>query len=70
MPLDLDHLSRLGASVRLQELEAELKAIRRFLGKAAQPPADRPKRTMSAAARKRISRAQKARWAKLKAKKG
>jgi hypothetical protein len=71
MPIDVDHLARLGASVRLRELEAEITTIRRFLGKAATPPTSvRPKRTMSASARKRISRAQKARWAKLRAKKG
>jgi hypothetical protein len=69
-----------GARVRLQELRDEMSKILVAFpqlgmeaGVAAVPPkggiegtARRPRRRMSAAARKRISEAQKARWAELK----
>jgi len=71
--LDLRSLARLGAAARIKELEAEIASIR----KAFPDPASRisiheiarKRRRMSAAARAKISAAQKARWAKQKANK-
>jgi hypothetical protein len=67
-------LARIGAIARIKELQAEIASIRMaFPG----PPVpgiliheNVRKRRVSAAARAKMSAAQKARWAKLKAKKG
>jgi hypothetical protein len=76
-------LAKIGAAHRLQELKSEIaQLVKAFphlrYGSAVSPampdtveePTARRRRTMSAAARKKISEAQKARWAKQKAKKG
>jgi hypothetical protein len=69
----LHSLARLGAATRIKELEAEIAALRKAFPDPAsrilihQPPLKR--RKMSAAARKKISEAQKRRWAAQKAKK-
>lgn len=75
---DILELARLGAAARIKEHEAEIAKLRRIL--IHQPSARastqikssgssqrRKRRKLSAAARKRISEAQKARWAKQKA---
>jgi hypothetical protein len=73
---DVHSLARLGAAARIKELEDEIAAIRKVLpGRAPrilihQPSVKRRRRKMSAAARKKISEAQKKRWAKQKAEKG
>jgi hypothetical protein len=73
---DLHSLARLGASARIQELRAEIAALHKAFPQSSprilihQPSLKRRKRRkMSAAARARISAAQKARWARQKAKK-
>ena len=72
----LDQLARIGAQARLQELQAEVAALKGILGGSAAPSAA-PKRQsgrrrrrgqLSAAGRAAISRAQIARWAKTKGK--
>lgn len=79
--MEMRELARIGAEVRIKELEAEIAAIRRAFPAAAptrgrparngnggndsaEPDAPKRRRKMSAAARKAISAAQKARWAK------
>src|SRR3954454_23540958 len=79
--MDMRVLARLGAEVRIQELEAEIGAIRRGFpapdrsprrtttnghgGDLVAPaPGVKRRRKMSAAARKAISDAPKARWAR------
>ena len=86
MPKHSSHileLAKRGAEHRYQELKAELKALEKLFshlhyGSAVSPALPgaageatvRPRRRMSAAARKKISEAQKKRWAaKRKAKK-
>jgi len=73
----LDQLAQLGARARLQELQAEAAALKRLLGGpgARQPAATaadaaprRRRGKISAAGRAAISRAQKARWARMKGK--
>ena len=69
--MDLRELARYGAAARITELQGEIDAIRREFpdavsspnGAARQQRGPRKRRKMSAAARKRISEAQKARWA-------
>ena len=79
----LREFARVGAQARLQEIQAEVAAIRREFpelrtasAKAASPaaasaeaPAAAPKkrRTMSKAARAKIAAAQRARWARVRA---
>jgi hypothetical protein len=75
-------LARKGATHRLQELKAEIAQLVKVFphlryGSAVSPAmpdaVEEPKtgrRRMSAAARKKISESQKARWAKLKGKRG
>ena len=82
---ELRELARIGAEVRIKELEEQLASLRRIAGltvrmsdkpgagtaptlASSSSPAPR-RRKMSAAARKRISEAQKKRWAKRRAKK-
>jgi hypothetical protein len=74
-------LARKGAEHRLRELKAEIASLKKVFphlrfGSAASPAMPDPmeegkvrrqRRTMSAAARKKISEAQKRRWAKQKA---
>jgi hypothetical protein len=80
--LDLHSLARLGAYQRYQELKAEIASllksfpdleskVERFVKKYGTRvlPRARKRRKMSAAARAKISAAQKARWAKQKANK-
>ena len=70
--VDLHSLARLGAAVRIKELQAEIASIRKAVpdsGSKREIPIPRKRRKMSAAARAKISAAQKARWAKQKAKK-
>ena len=75
-------LAKQGATHRLQELKAEIarlvkvfphlrygSAVSPAMPDAVEEPKTRRRRTMSAAARKKISEAQKARWAKQKANK-
>jgi hypothetical protein len=73
---ELLRLARVGAAARLQELRAEMVAIvrqfpalRRGSVASQRDGSKRPRRRrrMSAEARRRISEAQKARWAKQKA---
>jgi len=72
-------LAKKGATLRLQELKAEIaqlmkafphlrygSAVSPAMPDAVEEPKTRRSRTMSAAARKKISEAQKARWAKQK----
>jgi hypothetical protein len=72
-------LAKKGATHRLQELKAEMaqllkvfphlrygSAVSPAMPDAVEEPKTRRRRTMSAAARKKISEAQKARWAKQK----
>lgn len=69
----LQQLARLGAPARIQELEAEIAAIRQAFPQAGgdgghvpipfKRARGRKRRKMSAAARKKISDAQKKRWA-------
>jgi hypothetical protein len=76
-------LAQQGARHRLQELKAEIaqlvkvfphlrygSAVSPGMPDAVEEPKTRRRRRMSAAARKKISEAQKARWAKQKGKKG
>jgi hypothetical protein len=76
-------LARKGATHRLQELKAEIaqlvkvfphlrygSAVSPAMPDAVEEPKTGRRRTMSAAARKKISESQKARWAKLKGKRG
>jgi hypothetical protein len=76
-------LARTGATHRLRELTAEIaqlvkvfphlrygSAVSPAMPDAVEEPKTPRRRTMSAAARKKISEAQKARWAKQKLKKG
>jgi len=78
----IHELARIGTAARIAQLRAEIAELERAFpgargrggrpaaaaeGDAAQP-AKRKRRKMSAAARKRISDAQKKRWAKYKAK--
>ena len=71
----LHDLARHGAKARIAELESELAAIRKAFPDAGGGKRDRKRgrprgkkrRKMSPAARKKISDAQKARWAKQKA---
>jgi hypothetical protein len=71
----LHSLARLGAATRIKELEAEIAALRKAFPDPAsrilihQSSLKRKRRKMSAAARKKISEAQKRRWAAQKAKK-
>ena len=81
--LDLHSLARLGAAARIKELTAEIASLKKAFphlsfGSAVSPAMPdameerkvrRRRRKMSAAARAKISAAQKARWAKQKAKK-
>jgi hypothetical protein len=81
--LDLHSLARLGAAARIKELTAEIASLKKAFphlsfGSAVSPAMPdameertvrRRRRKMSAAARAKISAAQKARWAKVKAKK-
>ena|SRR5579862_3917196 len=70
----LDQLAQLGARARLEQLQAEVAALKRLLGSgstsAASSETHAPRRrrrgTISAAGRAAISAAQKARWAKIK----
>ena len=62
-----------GLELRKKQVEEKLAAVKSMLGSPVKAPAagraaPKPKRTLSAAARKRISKAQKRRWAALKAK--
>jgi hypothetical protein len=62
-----------GLEHQKQEVDKKIAAVRSLLvaprrGRRAAPPAPKPRRKLSAAARKRISEAQKQRWALLKAK--
>jgi hypothetical protein len=72
-------LAKKGATLRLQELKAEIaqltkafphlrygSAVSPAMPDAVEEPKTRRRRTMSAAARRKISEAQKARWAKQK----
>jgi hypothetical protein len=68
---DLHSLARLGAAARIKELNAEIASIRKAFPDSASkrekilihhPPQQR-RRKMSAEARKKISEAQKKRWA-------
>jgi hypothetical protein len=79
----LQEYARVGATARIGELQAEITAIHRIfpdleeahkpgrsktaLAAPMDPEPKRKRRKMSAAGRKAISDAQKARWAKLKA---
>jgi hypothetical protein len=70
---DVHSLARLGAAARIKELQAEIASLRRAFPDSVgilinEKKARRP-RTVSAAARAKKSAAQKARWAKRKAKK-
>jgi hypothetical protein len=81
--LNLRSLARLGAAARIKELTAEIASLKKVFphlsfGSAVSPAMPdameerkvrRRRRKMSAAARAKISAAQKARWAKQKAKK-
>jgi len=72
---ELLQLARAGAEARIAELQAEIDRIRRQFPSGRRTPANgaagtvspRKRRRMSAAARKRISDAQKSRWAKQRA---
>lgn len=72
----LDQLARLGAQARIAEIQAEVIALESIIGGRSRPSAATPTRqtrarrrgTLSAAGRAAISRAQKARWAKMKGK--
>lgn len=73
---DLQGLAALGAQVRIQQLEAEIAALRKQFpsegtrsrgARTTAVPVKRKRRKMSAKARAAISAAQKARWAKQKA---
>lgn len=71
----LEQLARKGAEVELAELEARCETLRKLLARGphiAEAETNgapvRKKRTMSAAARRAISRAQKRRWAALRTK--
>ena len=62
-----------GLEHQKQEVDKKIAAVRSLLvaprrGRRAAPAAPKPRRKLSAAARKRISEAQKQRWALLKAK--
>lgn len=62
-----------GLEVRKKQVEEKIAAVRSMLGspakaRAALPAVAKPKRRLSAAARKRIAEAQKRRWALVKAK--
>lgn len=62
-----------GLDLRKKQVEEKIAVVRSMLGSPAKAPAARgaeakPKRKLSKAARKRISRAQKRRWALLKGK--
>jgi len=65
-------LESIAAQLR-EEIEKLTRALNAIEGtksaRASKTSQGRPKRTMSASARRRISAAQKARWAKVKAKK-
>jgi len=58
-----------GIKEKIQSLEKKLKTILGSPKEAAAPGVPKKRRKMSAAARKKIAAAQKARWAKVKAKK-
>jgi hypothetical protein len=62
----LDHLrqEQKDAERSVSKLNEAIKVIERLIGRKVGKRARRPNRTMSAAGRRRISQAQKARWAK------
>lgn len=67
MAIDLNALARLGAAARLRELDTERAAILQAfptLGSAERPPAERKRRTMSAAGIAAIRAGTKRRWAR------
>jgi hypothetical protein len=65
----LQEFARIGAAARIKELQAEIASIRRDFPALTAPGAPKKRRRkMSAAARKKISEAQKKRWAAQKAK--
>lgn len=61
----LRQLARLGAQARLEELRTEMAAIQALIGEGGRAGARRGK--LSAAGRRAIAAAQRARWAKIKA---
>jgi hypothetical protein len=66
-PLDLTVKQLKRAAAIKEQIEALNKELRAILGGPANTrPAPKKKRTMSAAAKKKIAAAQKARWAKLR----
>lgn len=70
---DLRHLARIGAGLRLQQLDQEAAAIRAFLGGRGPAPGaapERKRRKMSAAGRAAIIAGTKKRWAEWRKKKG
>ena len=71
---ELRRYAAIGAAARIKELQAEIDRIRAAFPAQGKPARTRKagrkrKRTMSPEGRKRISDAQKARWARQKAKK-
>ncbi len=70
MPIDMSVLCKLGATCRIAELKAELAELEAFCEEAEVVHVDggevpeNGRRPMSAAARKKMSQAAKARWAK------
>lgn len=71
---ELLRLARAGAEARIADLRTEIDRIRRYFGRDLRTSIDvggppiRKRRRMSAATRRRMSDAQKTRWAKRKAK--
>jgi len=65
---DLLQAALVGFEVEKQRIEAKIAELRAILGSAPVPAtrSAKPKRTLSAAARKRIAEAQKQRWAKFR----
>ncbi len=61
-----------GLQMRLTQVNDSIAAVKSMMGgrapKAAEKPAPKPRRVLSAAARKRISEAQRKRWAQIRAK--
>ena len=54
---------------QLQRVEAAISALQGLNGRGGRMSGNRPKRTLSVAARRRIAAAQRARWAKVRAQK-
>jgi uncharacterized small protein (DUF1192 family) len=68
--LSVAKLKRLAAlKSKIERLQSQLEAVVTNGSKAPAKPAARKRRTMSAAARRKISLAAKARWAKVRARK-